>query len=47
LKATPAQTATGLQLIPFDITLDDKHHGELFDFLVHSKPAPAEASKGK
>jgi len=47
LKATSAQTATGLQVIPFDITLDENHYGELFDFLVHTKPAPAEASKGK
>lgn len=47
LKATPDQTAAGVQMIPFDITLDDKHYGELFDFLVQSKPPPAEASKGK
>ena len=46
LKATSAQTVPGVQMIPFDITLDDKHYGELFDFLVHSKQAPGEASKG-
>lgn len=27
-------TARGIQLVPFDITLDDKRHGQLFDFLV-------------
>ncbi|WP_425618278.1 MBL fold metallo-hydrolase [Anatilimnocola sp. NA78] len=27
----------GLQIIPFDITLDGKHHGELFDFLIRTK----------
>lgn len=36
LKASPAQTARGVQMIPFDITLDDKHYGELFDFLVQT-----------
>ena len=47
LKANAAQTAVGVQMIPFDITLDGKHHGELFDFLVQSKPAPPEPPKGK
>ncbi len=47
LKANTAQTVAGVQMIPLDITLDDKHHGELFDFLVLSKPALAEAGKGK
>ena len=28
-------------MVPFDITLDGKHHGELFDFLVQSKPPPS------
>ena len=40
LKANPTDTAAGLQIIPFDITLDDKHHGELFDFLIQAKPVP-------
>lgn len=43
LKADPAQTAAGVLVVPFDITLDDKHHGELFDFIVQSK-APSDAS---
>ena len=32
-------------MIPFDITLDDKHYGELFDFLVQAKPAAAEVGQ--
>ncbi len=27
-------TARGIQIVPFDITLDDKRYGQLFDFLV-------------
>ncbi len=27
----------GLQIAPFDITLDGKHHGELFDFILRAK----------
>lgn len=38
LKADPAQTAAGTHMATFDITLGDKHHGELFDFLVQAKP---------
>jgi glyoxylase-like metal-dependent hydrolase (beta-lactamase superfamily II) len=45
LKADPDQTAAGVQMIPFDITLDDKHHGELFDFLIKVKPAAGEAGQ--
>jgi glyoxylase-like metal-dependent hydrolase (beta-lactamase superfamily II) len=29
-----AQATAGVNIIPFDITLDDKHYGELFDFLI-------------
>ncbi|MCE9530262.1 MAG: MBL fold metallo-hydrolase [Planctomycetes bacterium] len=36
LKASPEKTANGVQMIPFDIILDDKHYGELFDFLVQT-----------
>ncbi|MCY3013893.1 MAG: MBL fold metallo-hydrolase [Planctomycetota bacterium] len=35
--------APGVRMIPFDITLDDDHHGELFDFLVRIH-APGEAA---
>lgn len=38
LKADDARKAAGVQMIPFDITLDGKRHGELFDFLVQAKP---------
>lgn len=27
----------GVQIVPFDITLDDKRYGELFDFLIRAK----------
>lgn len=30
------KTAAGVQIIPFDITLDGKHYGELFDFLIRT-----------
>ena len=45
LKATPAQSAAGVQMVPFDITLDDKHYGELFDFLVQSNSAPVRQAR--
>ncbi|MCC7422440.1 MAG: MBL fold metallo-hydrolase [Planctomycetaceae bacterium] len=38
LTADPARTGEGVQMIPFDITLDDKRHGELFDFLIQARP---------
>ncbi|MBK8091275.1 MAG: MBL fold metallo-hydrolase [Verrucomicrobiaceae bacterium] len=31
----------GVQIVPFDITLDRQHHGQLFDFLLMTKPEPA------
>ena len=42
LTATPERMSAGVQMIPLDITLDGKHHGELFDFLVQSKPSEAD-----
>ncbi len=30
---------TGVQIIPFDITLDGQRYGELFDFIVLGKKA--------
>lgn len=27
----------GVQIVPFDITLDDKHYGELFDFVIQAR----------
>ena len=38
LTADPARTGEGVQMIPFDITLDDQRHGELFDFLIQARP---------
>ncbi|MHC4876291.1 MAG: MBL fold metallo-hydrolase [Planctomycetota bacterium] len=44
LKLDPKQaTVSGLRIVAFDITLDDTHHGELFDFLVRL-PAPEKAT---
>lgn len=38
------ETAEGVQIAPFDITLDGKRHGELFDFILLTKePAPQPA----
>lgn len=34
LTADASVAKQGLQIVPFDITLDDKHYGELFDFLI-------------
>jgi hypothetical protein len=45
LTADPARVSAGVQMIPFDITLDGKRHGELFDFLIQAKPP--EEGKGK
>jgi glyoxylase-like metal-dependent hydrolase (beta-lactamase superfamily II) len=47
LKADATQTAAGVQMITFDITLDAKHYGELFDFLIQAKPLVAQANKEK
>jgi hypothetical protein len=38
LTADPARVPAGVQMIPFDITLDDKRLGERFDFLIQAKP---------
>jgi glyoxylase-like metal-dependent hydrolase (beta-lactamase superfamily II) len=39
LAANPERVGAGVQMIPFDITLDGKRYGERFDFLVQAKPA--------
>ncbi len=31
-KAAPK----GIQIVPFDVTMDGKRHGELFDFLIRT-----------
>lgn len=35
-----AKLPAGVQIVPFDITLDEKHHGELFDFILMTKEKP-------
>lgn len=30
----------GVRIVPFDITLDGKHYGELFDFLIRTRTTP-------
>ena len=32
------QQRTGVQIVPFDITLDGRQHGELFDFILMTRP---------
>ena len=32
--------SSGVQIVPFDITLDGKRYGELFDFLIRAKESP-------
>jgi hypothetical protein len=41
LTADRDMVPAGVQMIPFDITLDGKHYGQLFDFLVQAKSAGA------
>jgi len=40
-----AQLPAGVQIAPFDITLDGKRHGELFDFILLGKAAPKPDTK--
>jgi glyoxylase-like metal-dependent hydrolase (beta-lactamase superfamily II) len=35
LTADPTRISAGVQIVPFDITLDGHRYGELFDFLIH------------
>jgi hypothetical protein len=37
LNADANRVPAGLQMVPFDITLDGKRHGQLFDFLLQAK----------
>lgn len=36
LTKNPATTGSDLQIVPFDIQLDDRHYGQLFDFLIRT-----------
>jgi hypothetical protein len=33
-----ASQPAGVQMVPFDITLDGRQHGELFDFILMTRP---------
>ncbi|MBI1373295.1 MAG: MBL fold metallo-hydrolase [Phycisphaera sp.] len=37
LHVDRAKVAQGLQIVPFDITLDGRHYGELFDFVMQAR----------
>ncbi|QDU25132.1 ribonuclease Z [Anatilimnocola aggregata] len=37
LTVNRAAVPAGLQIVPFDITLDGRHYGELFDFILRTK----------
>ena len=37
LTANPAQILAGVQMVPMDITLDGRHYGQLFDFIIQAK----------
>ena len=46
LTANPAQVPAGVQMVPMDITLDGKHYGQLFDFIIQAKePAKKETAQ--
>lgn len=45
LTADPAKMAAGVQMVPIDITLDRKRHGQLFDFLVQASEPENTAAK--
>lgn len=47
ITADPVRVPAGVQMIPLDITLDGKRHGELFDFLIQASPAENENVKSK
>ncbi len=40
ITADPAKVPAGLQIVPFDITLDGTCYGQLFDFLLQATPPP-------
>lgn len=44
LSADPAKMPAGVQMVPMDITLDGKRHGQLFDFIVQGRE-PETAAK--
>lgn len=45
LSADPAILPAGVQMVPMDITLDGKRHGQLFDFIIQAKEPKEPATK--
>lgn len=46
LTANHAQVSAGVQMVPMDITLDGRHYGQLFDFIIQAKePAKKETAQ--
>lgn len=44
LTADPAILPAGVLMVPMDITLDGKRHGQLFDFILQAKDPPSKAT---
>ena len=45
LTADPEKLPAGVQMVPLDITLDGKRHGQMFDFIVQGREPPASSAK--
>ncbi len=45
LSADPAILPAGVQMVPMDITLDGKHYGQLFDFIIQAKEPSTPSTK--
>ncbi len=45
LSADPAILPAGVQMVPMDITLDGKHYGQLFDFIIQAKEPATPSTK--
>jgi glyoxylase-like metal-dependent hydrolase (beta-lactamase superfamily II) len=41
----PAKLPAGVQMVPMDITLDGKHHGQMFDFVIQAREPEKPAAK--
>jgi glyoxylase-like metal-dependent hydrolase (beta-lactamase superfamily II) len=44
LTSDPTQTPEGVQIVPMDITLDGRHYGQLFDFILQAREPEKKAS---
>jgi glyoxylase-like metal-dependent hydrolase (beta-lactamase superfamily II) len=45
LTADPAKLPAGVQLVPMDITLDGRHYGQLFDFIIQAREPEKKETK--